>query len=145
MKEIERIFRFIFTIDFFSILVAMLSLNFLVTVFAVSLKPEKFGDTFQTLFSYSIVSFLSFYLLLRPIEYYLFAKFPIKFMWFVIIILGTLLFTYLFTKSVSMTFSGFFSFLAVALIPSATLRFTLNFAINYWQERQELSKFSIVK
>lgn len=148
MKQINKISKFIFTVDLFAIWIAVISLSFTISAWATFLTTaERFGEFFKTLFAYSMFSFLSVYLVAKLIENLFFSNFHIKFMWLIAIISGSFLFTHFFLKHFSLSPSSeiFFGYLLIALIPSAIFRFTVNFAISYWQERKDLSKFSIIK
>lgn len=147
MKQINKIFKFIFTVDLFVIWIATISLSLTISAFATFLKPENFGAVFKTLFAYSAFSFLSVYLVAKLIESLFFSNFTIKFMWLIAIISGSFLSTYFFLKYFLLPASLeiFFGYLLIGLIPSAIFRFTVNFAISYWQERKDFSALSVTK
>ncbi len=147
MKLAYKIFRFIFTIDFVAIWIAILTLSVSISGGITFLDPEKFGEVFKILFTYSAFSFLSVYLITRLLETLFFSNFPIRFMWFIAIISGSILFTAFFQNHFSVSGSILFiGYALLALIPSATFMFIVNFAISYWQERKiDFSELSIIK
>lgn len=147
MKLAYKIFRFIFTIDFVAIWIAILTLSVSISAWATFLNPEKFGEVFKILFTYSAFSFLSIYLITRLLETLFFSNYSIRFMWFIAIISGSILFTIFFQNHFSVSGSIFFiGYPLLALIPSATFMFIVNFAISYWQERKiDFSELSIIK
>ena len=147
MKLAYKIFRFIFTIDFVAIWIAILTLSVLLSALLIFLNLERLSEIFRILFVYSMVSFLSVYVIAKLLENLFFSNFPIKFMWLIAIILGSLLFTVFFQYHFSISGNSlFFGYILLALVPSAVFRFIVNFAISYWQERKiDLSELSIAK
>lgn len=144
MKKIKQIFDYILTTDFLTVLIAIMSLSLLTTAFASWLKPEKLNEVSQLFLTYSVLSFVASYLILKPIEYLFLSKLPINLMWLFVIILGSFGFSCFFVEMPFINFSLFFSFLCVALIPAVTFRFAINFIISYWRERKQLP-ISIIK
>ncbi|HEX8286394.1 MAG TPA: hypothetical protein VF556_00245 [Pyrinomonadaceae bacterium] len=145
MKKIKQFFEYASAVDFLTVLIAAMSLSFLIAAFSASINPEKFAGVFRELLAYSLLSFITSCLILKPLEFWILSKLPFKLVWLLTIICGTFGFACFFAKTFYIDFSLFFSFFAVALIPSASFRFSVNFAVSYWIERKELSKFSIVK
>lgn len=143
----NKIFKFIFTIDFIAIWVAIIFSSVLISAFLTFLDPKRLGEIFRILFVYSMVSFLGAFVVAKFLENLFFSNFPIKFMWLIAIILGSLLFTVFFQNHFSISGNSFFfGYFLLALIPSATFRFTVNFAISYWQERKiDSSELTIVE
>jgi len=144
MKKIKQIFEYISTTDFLTVLIAIMSLSFLTTAFASSLKPENLDEVSRLFLTYSVLSFVASYLILKPIEYLFLSKLPINLMWLFVIILGSFGFSCFFVEIPFINFPPFFGFLFVALIPAATFKFAMNFTISYWRERKQLP-ISIVK
>lgn len=148
MKKLRQSSEYISIVNFLAVLIAIASLSVLTTAFAVMLKPEKFNEIFRLLLTYAVLSFTISYLILKPIDYLFLSKLPIKFMWLLLITLGSFGFSYSFAnfyvKTISADFTFFFGFLLLALLPSAIFRYIINFAISYWQERKQMP-VSIVK
>jgi hypothetical protein len=136
-------------LDFLTLGVAVLSLRVIVFAFATMIKSSE--RVFGELFTISIISFGSSYLLLQAIKYLLsfkisFSDWPFNFLWFLTIVSGTFLFTFFsFESKLFGSLRVFIGFLLVALIPSAFFRLAANFVTSYGQERKGSAKLSIVR
>ena len=149
MKKIKEILEYISNLDFLTILVAIFSSCVCLAGFATIFHPEKTGKVYKILLACSVLSYAFSYLILKPVVELVFAKLPINIMWLFVIFLGSIGNAYFviniinFTttseqpKFVSDFFSFFLAFFLLAFIPATVFRFTMNFAISFWQEREE--------
>ena len=143
MKKIKQILEYISTVDFLAVLIAIFTLSLCTSAYWTMFNPKGFDRVYQMLFAYSVISFTVSYLILKPLENILLSKLPINLMWFFVITLGSFGFSSLLIKPFGILnfpsnyFEFFFGFILLALVLAAIFRFTMNFAISFWQERRE--------
>jgi hypothetical protein len=149
MKKIKQILDYISTLNFLIILVAIFSSCVCLAAFATMLEPKRTSEVYKILFICSVGSYALSYLVLKTAKAFFLVKLPVSIVWLLVIALGSFGNAYFiinilnFTKSSEQAkfspdyFSVFSTFLLLALIPAAVFRFTMNFAISFWQKSKE--------